>query len=111
MKEICLDGAEMPDKAAAHAYLKLKLDLPDYYGNNLDALWDCLSTDLSPKRIVITRPEMIADNLGSYGESLIELFLEAARDRDNILVEIENPAEQFLPQRKRKIRDRSNSET
>ena len=88
MKEICLDGAKMPDKAAAHAYLKRKLDLPDYYGNNLDALWDCLSTDVSPKKIIIARPEMIARNLGSYGESLIKLFLEAAEERDNILVEI-----------------------
>ena len=74
MKEIYLDGAEMPDKASAHAYLKRKLDLPDYYGNNLDALWDCLSTDLSSKKIIITRPEMITRNLGAYGDSLIELF-------------------------------------
>lgn len=26
-----------------HAYLKKELDLPEYYGENLDALYDCLT--------------------------------------------------------------------
>ena len=42
MKLYPLDAAKMADKAAAHAYLKAALCLPDHYGNNLDALHDCL---------------------------------------------------------------------
>ena len=49
MKEIELNGAKMVDKETTHEYLKEKLSLPDYYGANLDALWDCLSTELSRK--------------------------------------------------------------
>ena len=33
-----LDCREMTDRITAHQYLKEKLDLPDHYGNNLDAL-------------------------------------------------------------------------
>ncbi len=40
---VVLDALQMEDRETVHAYLKEKLSLPDYYGNNLDALWDCLS--------------------------------------------------------------------
>ena len=40
MNEIVLYGEEM--KENPHEYIKEKLDLPDYYGENLDALYDCL---------------------------------------------------------------------
>lgn len=43
MKLYPLDGAKLADKASAHAYLKTALALPEHYGNNLDALHDCLS--------------------------------------------------------------------
>jgi ribonuclease inhibitor len=90
MRNIRLNGAVMVDKEAAHAYLKCKLALPEHYGNNLDALWDCLSTDFSPKIITVRHPEAIMKNLGSYGEALIGLFLEAAATNEFIQVDIEN---------------------
>ena len=36
--KIYLDRARLKEKEEAHAYLKEKLHLPEYYGNNLDAL-------------------------------------------------------------------------
>jgi ribonuclease inhibitor len=90
MRNIRLNGVVMVDKAAAHIYLKRKLALPEHYGNNLDALWDCLSTDFSPKVITIRHPEAIIKNLGSYGEALIGLFLEAAAANEFIQVDIVN---------------------
>jgi ribonuclease inhibitor len=89
MKEIRLNGNEMLNKATTHAYLKEKLALPDYYGENLDALWDCLTADFSPKRITIYNPEAIIENLGSYGESIINLLEQAAEENEHIQVDIE----------------------
>ncbi|MBK5251305.1 MAG: barstar family protein [Peptostreptococcaceae bacterium] len=89
MEEIRLDGAEMTDRAAVHAYLKIKLDLPDYYGNNLDALWDCLSTDFFPKRIIISNADAMVDNLGGYGEAIINVFREAYEENEHIYLIIE----------------------
>lgn len=41
-----VDGQEIRDKATALAAIGTALDFPKYYGQNLDALFDCL-TDLS----------------------------------------------------------------
>lgn len=90
MREIYLNGAKMTDKAAAHAYLKRKLALPDYYGGNLDALWDCLTTDFSGKKITIHKAERITDNLGSYGEALLQLFQDAAEANHCLVVLIKD---------------------
>lgn len=89
MKEIHLNGAKMTDRAAAHKYLKRKLAFPDYYGENLDALWDCLTTDFSGKKIIIHKPEAIIDNLGSYGEAMMQVFREAEDDNEFIQVSFE----------------------
>jgi ribonuclease inhibitor len=84
MKEIKLNGARMLDKETTHAYLKEKLSLPEYYGANLDALWDCLTTDFSKKRIVIINSEIMIENLGTYGQSIIELFRDVATENCNL---------------------------
>ncbi|MDO5718894.1 MAG: barstar family protein [Tissierellia bacterium] len=76
MRRISLDGKMMTDKENTHIYLKEKLELPDYYGNNLDALWDLLSFESRPTEIQIINISMILKNLGDYGYSLIEVFSE-----------------------------------
>lgn len=84
MVEIRLKGERMTDKVATHNYLKKKLSLPEYYGNNLDALWDCLSTNFSPRKIKIYNSDKIIENLGFYGKSIIKLFDEISRENDAV---------------------------
>jgi ribonuclease inhibitor len=43
---VALDGEVLPSIDSFYACLKKELSLPDYFGNNLDALADCI-TDLS----------------------------------------------------------------
>lgn len=38
-----IDGRDFENIEVLHDVLKDKLDFPDYYGRNLDALWDCLT--------------------------------------------------------------------
>ena len=53
---ITLDASKMTDKATSHAYLKEILKLPEYYGNNLDALHDCLE-EMTDVEIVVENEE------------------------------------------------------
>lgn len=40
--KIILEAELLATKGLAHEYLKDKFDFPEYYGGNLDALFDCL---------------------------------------------------------------------
>ena len=41
MKVIELDAEKLNDRKESHIYLAKKLNLPEHYGRNLDALYDC----------------------------------------------------------------------
>ena len=50
--EYVLDAECMQTEEEAHKYLRKQLHLPEYYGENLDALYDCL-TEMEDVEIVI----------------------------------------------------------
>ena len=75
---ILLDGILMSSRSAAHNYLKQQLHLPEYYGRNLDALFDLLTQIGSHTAIVLIHQEEMLETLGSYGEILIETLEQAA---------------------------------
>ena len=88
MIRIKLNGNKMKTKEATHAYLKNKLESQEYHGNNLDALWDVLSTYNQPTEIKLKHKDKLIENLGSYGESLIRVFQDAEKENDNIIFKI-----------------------
>lgn len=58
-----------------HPIIQEALDFPEYYGCNLDALWDCL-TDMvgRPIHIEIIGLEVIERKFGDYANKLINTF-------------------------------------
>lgn len=86
MERIVLDGSRFTDRETAHAILKEQLRLPGHYGNNLDALWDCLTTDFTDRMILIQQPEMIPDQLGRYGRNMINVLRKVRRTNPHVRV-------------------------
>ncbi len=78
----------MKNKRLTHLYIKNKLESKEYHGNNLDALWDILSTYSQPMRIRLINYDMLVENLGDYGLSLISVFEEVREENPNIEFEI-----------------------
>lgn len=70
-----LDGKKMVTKEAAHAYLKETFGFPAHYGNNLDALYDCL-TERNVMEIEVEHTEEMLTALGRYGEKLLQVLAD-----------------------------------
>ena len=61
-----------------HEVLKRDLELPDYYGGNTDALWDCLTDMLGdPSYIEIIGFEVVQKRYESEWDSIIRIFKKA----------------------------------
>ncbi len=78
--KVILDGDRMTSREALWDYLKEELPLPDYFGRNLDALYDVLTEYRKPLSIKLINREQMEAALGRYGESLLETFVEAAEE-------------------------------
>lgn len=79
-----LDGSVLKNKEELHNTVFYQLALPDYYGRNLDALWDVLSTWSAPLRIEVTHTERLKIYLADYADALLELLHDAAAENSTI---------------------------
>lgn len=88
MNDLIIDGRSMGTKEMAHLHLKWALKAPEYYGKNLDALWDVLSTYDKAINISLINKECLIEDLGDYGESIIQVFEDAEKENENITFKI-----------------------
>ena len=84
MRKIILDALCLTEKKEAHLYLQEQFSFPEYYGNNLDALFDCL-TDLGETLVQIKNGK----DAGDYFERIFRVFEDAARVNNELVIEME----------------------
>lgn len=75
-----LDCAMMTGRLETHEYLKEKFSFPDWYGKNLDALYDMLTAICDPVTVVLQNGQAVEANLGGYGSALLATLREAAEE-------------------------------
>ena len=83
---VILDGKAMVDRVAAHSHLAERLELPTWYGRNLDALYDVLTEISDDTEIVLENPAAVAEQLGKYGEALLSTMQEAAESNPHLTI-------------------------
>ncbi len=84
MKRIELDFKDLFTPRQIHEYIAEKLDFPDYYGKNLDALYDCLTDICEDTHITIKNYDIL-----DYRENrIINTFLDAAEECGELTVEL-----------------------
>ena len=86
MRNIILDIEKMRSLPMLHKYLHTALALPEYYGANLDALYDCLTEIAEPTELVV--PKKVADEayLGWYGQQFLQVLQDAAAANDALTI-------------------------
>lgn len=78
MREIILDCSKITEKGQLHEALQEALQLPDWYGKNLDALMDCL-TELE----IDTHLVLIGwDQAAEYSSRFESVFTDAAAENE-----------------------------
>ena len=83
---IILNGNAMTDRPAAHSHLVERLELPTWYGRNLDALYDVLTEIGTDTEIILEEPGAVIDNLGKYGEAMLSTMQEAAEENPHLII-------------------------
>ena len=76
MDEIIIDCSSICTKEDLHRIFRETLSFPDWYGNNLDALHDCL-TEISGK-VRLLNWESAEVRLGTYGTKAKKVIATAA---------------------------------
>lgn len=92
MKNIVIDFSKCKYPLDLHSEIREKLELPEWYGNNLDALWDMLTGFIeTPINItMIFKPETkSAENLKENVLKIIETFEEASEEDEEIIFNCE----------------------
>ena len=84
MAEIVLDGLEIESLEEVHDRFARALDLPEWYGRNLDALFDCLTEQSEPVTVRLLHQEALEDRLGRRGLALVRLLRRAAAENPRV---------------------------
>ncbi len=78
-----LDGNQIRTEADFHRQVATLLDFGPYYGHNLDALWDRLSTDVRrPMHLTWAAAQVSREAIGQVAFDRIERILRATADQD-----------------------------
>lgn len=91
-KDRVLDFSNSNNWVEVHELIKKELELPEFYGCNLDALWDAITGLMYvPANIkIIFKPETVAaQTLADEIEKIIEVFKEAEEEYNQIKLTIE----------------------
>lgn len=88
---VLIDGKEIKTKDQLHNIIAKNLNFPHYYGKNLEALYEVLSSDFTGDSIVkIKHVNLLKAKIGSdYIESMIQVIMDAADDNPHLILVIE----------------------
>lgn len=76
MKQVIFDFGRIGSMGDFYLIAKRQLNLPEHFGNNLDALWDCITGDVALP-VSVKFINMSMTQLETF-DKLIQLFEDAA---------------------------------
>ncbi len=87
--KLVLDGERITGREDLHQQMEAVLDFPEWYGGNLDALYDCLTDLMEELDVHILHMSSLEKSLGDYSERLLRMLKDAEEANLNIQVVID----------------------
>lgn len=84
MKIILIDGEKITDISLLHKQFSDTLSFPDYYGNNLDALYDMLSERTEKIVVILVNSGALKSNIGDKADAFLKLMKDIENQKENI---------------------------
>ena len=82
---ICIiDGNKISDRELLHTILAQSLNFPEWYGKNLDALYDCLTDIQEETEIQLINEKSLTDHLGNYARGFFKVLIQASQINSKI---------------------------
>ena len=77
---VTIDCSTIRENADFHRVFSSQLHLPGFYGNNLDALYDCLTSMPQKTTLNLLHTQSLIDSLGPYGRAALAAIEHAERE-------------------------------
>ena len=104
MRSDVIDLRGLASREALHARLREALAMPDWYGNNLDALRDVL-TESAPRELVLRNADAADEGLRDYLAALRGMLADTAAETPGLVVRWEEETPDSLAARAQALRD------
>ena len=89
MRTVILDGAAVSDRESLHRVLAEQLAFPEWYGGNLDALFDCLTSLPEETALTVQNGAALEETLGPYAGLFFRVLTDAAEETGRLTVTME----------------------
>ena len=76
MKKVVLDISGCKHLHELHRKIKVALDFPDYYGENLSAFWDCINRECDADFVTVVGSSTVDPQLKPTMSAIIEMLEE-----------------------------------
>ena len=83
-----IDGAVIETREQLHDMLSEQLALPEYYGRNLDALFDCLTDLHEDTELRLTHADTLFAHLGVYADVLQTVLRDACAENPRLRFDV-----------------------
>ena len=83
MKTVLLDGDNIKTVSDIHKEFGKVISLPDYYGENLDALYDVLTDVKEELGVIVIKNKLLKNKLGKNWENFLLLMEDLNEEISN----------------------------
>ena len=84
--KVFIDGKKINSKQQLHTYFADEMNFPEWYGKNLDALYDCVTDITEETEIEIINRPALHEHLGKYAKAFEKMLRDAQEENENIKI-------------------------